>query len=358
MEIHQLLPSLQYGDAIGNHAIGIRNSLRSWGFASEIFVEGAHEKVAHLCRDFGEHPGRSASENILIYHHCIGGTEAFKYFLSAQDRRVVIYHNITPASYFAPFNSELERAARQGREELRLLREVVYRAWGDSPYNCDEMIDLGFQDARVLPIAVDFEDLDAVEPNPYVMDFYDGDYENLLFVGRISPNKRQDQIIRFFDHYQKEIQPKSRLFLVGGYGGMESYCNHLLQLMGEKKATNIIVSGHIHLSELVAYYRLADVFVCLSEHEGFCVPLLESMHFGVPIVALDSTGVAATLGDAGVKVKESSETSVAFAVRSLLEDKQRLEDTVETQRRRLRDFDKEKIDIILRDYVEEITANA
>jgi glycosyltransferase involved in cell wall biosynthesis len=220
------------------------------------------------------------------------------------------------------------------------------------------MIELGFRDVRVLPIAVDFDDLDEVAPNPYVMDFFDEGYENLLFVGRISPNKRQDQLIRFFDHYQREIQPKSRLFLVGGYGGMEPYCNHLLQLIGEKKATNIILSGHVHLNELVAYYRLADVFVCVSEHEGFCVPLLESMHFGVPIVALDSTGVTATLGDAGIKVKESSETSLAFAVKSLLENKHRIEETVETQRQRLGEFDKGKIDVLLREYIEEISENA
>jgi len=358
VEIHQLLPSLNDGDAVGNHAIDIQRVMRSWGYESEIFVGGAQEKVAHLCHPIRKHGRHRSPENMLIYHHCIGGTDAFKYFLTVPDRKILLYHNITPAHYFAEFNQEVFEAAKEGRRELDRLKDVVCTAWGVSAYNCEELKERGFRNVRVLPIAINLERLDSVAPNAYVMDFFDDGYQNLLFVGRITPNKRQDQLIRVFAYFQKEIERRSRLFIVGGYGGMEPYCNHLLRIMGEKKTGNIILSGHVSLDELVAYYRLADVFVCLSEHEGFCVPLLESMHFDVPVVALDSTGVTATLGGAGILVKDSSEVTVSASLTALLSQKEQRDAIVEKQRIRLHDFDKAEIDSLLHHRIQELIVSA
>ena len=358
MEIHQLLPLLNYGDAIGNHAMGIQQTLRRWGHSSEIFAEGCHEKVEHLYHHYSEHSATASPDSLLIYHHCIGGTEAFEYFRAARCRKTLIYHNITPSHYFADFHPELHQQTKTGRRELLMLRDVVQKAIGVSEYNCQELRDVGFVDPLVLPISIDVEAFGARTADENLLQFFDDGYTNILFVGRLCPNKRQDLLIRAFDRYRRTKNAKSRLFLVGSYQGMERYCNHLLDAMRQIEACNIIISGHVNNAELATYYRLADVFVCLSEHEGFCVPLLESMYCDVPIVAYDSSGVTSTLGGASVLLESHDEQTVVDAIDRMVTHGALRAEIVKQQRARLADFAPQVIEPVLQRCLKEIVAYA
>ena len=203
----------------------------------------------------------------------------------------------------------------------------------DSDFNRQDMRRLGFRcPIDVCPIVIPLEDYGR-EPDEEVLKQYRGDgVTNLLFVGRIAPNKKQENVIRAFRHYRKYYNPKSRLFLVGSSTGMESYLGRLKKYV---KALGIedgvVFPGQISFRAILAYYRLADVFVCMSEHEGFCVPVVEAMYFGKPIVALRAAAVPGTLGKAGLLLEDSDPAVAAAAIDRVVRD-EKLRDALKTER--------------------------
>lgn len=112
--------------------------------------------------------------------------------------------------------------------------------------------------------------------------YKDDGYTNFIFVGRVAPNKKQEDVIRAFYCYKKYCNPKSRLFIVGSYNGMERYYHRLRRYVGALELDNVVFTGHIPFAQILAYYHLADLFLCMSDHEGFCVPLVEAMYFNLP----------------------------------------------------------------------------
>src|SRR5262249_50757629 len=156
--------------------------------------------------------------------------------------------------------------------------------------------------------------------------------------GRLAPNKRQDEVIRVFAHYNRFIERRSRLFLVGGFMEREDYLAELRKLVrAEKLQDHVIFSGHVPFRELLAFYRLADVFLCMSEHEGFCVPLIEAFHQGVPIIAYRAAAVPCTLGHAGIMVNSKDYQVIAELAAELLSDAELRQRVIARQRQRLAD---------------------
>jgi len=162
----------------------------------------------------------------------------------------------------------------------------------------------------VLPIV---QDLAALKrpASPLVARLFDDGRTNILFVGRIIPNKKIDDLIRSFAFFQKYVKPQSRLLLVGDHRGFERYFDRLQELVRELRVDEVVFTGQVDDDELYAYYRLADVFLCLSEHEGFGVPLQEAMLFGVPVVAYDAGAVRETLRGGGLLLEDKSPELVA-----------------------------------------------
>ena len=238
------------------------------------------------------------------------------------------------------------------------MRGLDLQAVGVSPYNCQELEEVGFERPRLMPIAFNRDRVAAAEPDENLLRFYADEAPKILFVGRITPNKCQHDLIRAFSRFRQAVDSRARLFLVGSYQGMEVYCNELLSLIAELGEGNIVISGHVSDSELSAYYQLADLFVCLSEHEGFCVPLLECMHNDLPILAFDSSGVASTLGGSGVLLGDKNPHRVADAMAALTASTVTREAVIAAQRRRLRDFSPEAISPLLQECLEEVMTNA
>jgi L-malate glycosyltransferase len=188
---------------------------------------------------------------------------------------------------------------------------------GDSEYNRRELQDAGFARTAVLPIVLDFEAYRR-PPSPVVRRLYRDGRTNILFVGRIIPNKKIDDLIRVFAYYQRYVDPQSRLLLVGDHRGHEHYLDRLSEMVRELRLDEVVFTGHADDDEIVAYYQAADLFLCLSEHEGFCVPLQEAMHFGVPVVAYDAGAVKETLHRGGVLLREKRPEVVAELLRDVL----------------------------------------
>jgi glycosyltransferase involved in cell wall biosynthesis len=309
MQVHQFLTSFAYGDAIGNEALAIRDFLRANNIESEIFTLHFHPRYANLVRNYLEYDRFSSPENMLIYHFSIGSLVTKK-FLRLADIKIIIYHNITPHHFFLDFHRGLAKDCFKGRLELKSLADKVDLALGDSEYNRSELVAAGFKRTGVLPLVMDFAKFDQ-PPLPVLRELFADGKHNLLYVGRISPNKKVEDVIMTFNLYQKYFHADSRLFIVGEYRGFERYLNALQNLVRELQIKNVHFSGHVPLAEVVSYFKLAHLYLHLSEHEGFCAPIPESFHLGIPVVAFDGGAVAETMNNGGVLVREKDFLKIA-----------------------------------------------
>jgi glycosyltransferase involved in cell wall biosynthesis len=316
--IHQVLATLGYGDAIGNEVLGIQRVLRRAGYESEIFVQTAEPRVEDLTLHYSDLRQASHPDNILIHHFSIG-SRASRLAYALPDRMVLIYHNITPPEYFVNINKDLVRLCFHGRRELALYKSRCDLALGDSDYNRQELEALGFSPNGVLEVVPGFDHLKA--PADYVSagGFAD-DWVNVLFVGRVIPNKRFEDLIRAFHAYKTFFNPRSRLLLVGSHSGFETYVAMLHGLIARLGVRDVHLVGHVSNEELTAYYEIADIFVCASEHEGFCVPLIESFHMGVPVLAYAAAAVPSTMDGAGILYTDKDPMRLAALINTVIED--------------------------------------
>jgi glycosyltransferase involved in cell wall biosynthesis len=314
--VHQVLTSLGYGDAIGHEVLGIQRVLRAAGYESEIFVEAVDPRLEDVTRDHLELPRASHPDNILIHHFSIG-SRASRLAYALPDRMVLVYHNITPPKYFVDVHPVLVQQCFFGRRELGFFASRCDLALGDSEYNRQELGAAGFPRTDVLPVIPDFSHL-ALLPDDVNTKWFDDHWVNLLFVGRVIPSKRIDDVIRWFHAYKRWFNPRSRLLLVGSHTGFEHYVLMLHDFIARLGVSDVHLQGHVSNEELVAYYNVADVFVCASEHEGFCVPLIEAFHMAIPVIAYAAAAVPATMDGGGLLVQTKDPLAVAGLVNELV----------------------------------------
>jgi len=341
-KIHQVLATLGYGDAIGHEVLGIQRVLRGAGFESDIFVQTADPRLEDQTRDYRDLMRESDASNILIHHFSIG-SRASRITYALPDRQVLVYHNITPPEFFVDVHEQLVEQCFKGRRELSIYPARVDLALGDSEFNRQELEALGFNPTGVLPVVPDFSHLD-LPPNDLIAREYDDDWTNILFVGRVIPNKRIEDVIRYFHAYQRHFNPRSRLLLVGSYGGFEKYLALLHQLTARLGVTNVHFAGHVSNAELSAYYEVADIFLCASAHEGFCVPIVESFYKQIPVVAYAASAVPTTMDGAGVLFTTNEPLEVAALMDAIVDDANLYDRIVQHQdealvRLRAKDFD-------------------
>jgi glycosyltransferase involved in cell wall biosynthesis len=318
--VHQLLAALAYGDAIGDEALAIQRHLRAAGFESDIFAEKVHPRMADRARPLWQYAQVSSPETVCVYHFSIGSA-AGRMIHHAPDRLVAIYHNITPARFFLGFHPHLVGLCHHGRRELARFALRTELALGDSEYNRQELEAAGFARTGVLPIVLDLGRYRRA-PSAVMGRLLDAGRTNLLFVGRVIPNKRFEDLLAVFAFYRRR-DPRSRLLLVGDYRGHEGYYGRLREraaALGLSLSEDVLFTGHLEHDDLLACYAAADAFLCLSEHEGFCVPLLEAMVFGLPVVAYDAGAVRETLRGAGVLLGSKEPEAVAEVLWRLRDD--------------------------------------
>jgi len=316
--VHQLVAALSYGDAIGNEALAIQGHLRRAGFESDIFAERVHPRMAHLARPLWEYADVSSPETVCLFHFSIGSA-AGRLIYHAPDRLVSVYHNITPADWFLGFHPHLAGLCHHGRRELAAFAARTELGLADSEFNRRELEAAGYRRTAVLPIVLDLDDYRR-PASPVARRLYDDGRMNVLFVGRIIPNKRIEDLIGAFALYQRHVEPRSRLLLVGDYRGHERYYDRLQERVRRLGADEVVFTGHVDDDDLRAYYAAGDVFLCLSEHEGYCVPLVEAMAFGLPIIAYDAGAVAETLRGGGILLHEKRPEVVAELIGRVHED--------------------------------------
>jgi len=318
IRIHQVLATLGYGDAIGHEVLGIQRVLRAAGYESEIFVETADHRLEPQTRDYRELVDFSRRDNLLLHHFSLG-SKASRTAYALPDRMSLIYHNITPPEYFVGVHRTLARQTFRGRRELKAYADRCDLALGDSEFNRQDLEALGFPRTAVLPVVPDFSHLDRA-PNWLVARDFDDEWTNVLFVGRMIANKKIEDLIRWFHAYRTVFNPRSRLLLVGAQSQFERYAAALHQLVARLGTPDVHFIGQVSDEELVAFYEVADLFLCASEHEGFCVPLVEAFYKQVPVLAYAATAVPSTMDGAGVLFEDRDPLHVARVMDAIVSD--------------------------------------
>lgn len=337
MRVIQLMTTISFGDAVSNDALAISRIIADMGYETNIYVEHIDERLPKDTAVNVSKMPKLYKEDVIIYHAATATNLNFA-LPNYNAKKIMIFHNITPPDFFKQYSVSLKRSANDGLNEMRYLADKVDYCLADSNENRNVLINMGYKcRIDVCPILIPFDDY-VEKPSEQVLSQYDDGKTNILFVGRIAPNKKHEDVIRAFYHYNERHNRNSRLFLVGSWSGMESYYNRLRDYIQALGASNIIFTGHIKFNELLAYYKLADVFLCMSEHEGFCVPLVESMFFDVPIVAYASTAIPDTLGGSGILLKDKDPAFCAAVIDRVITDDALREYIISRQRARLADF--------------------
>lgn len=340
MRAHQLTYGAMFGDAISNHMLEIDARLRAWGYQTDMFAQYVAPEMIGRVRSDGEYTAYlDAAEDLLIYHYSIY-TPNVRFFQAARGRRILIYHNITPARFFHGWDTSLEIQCDVGRQVLSKLVDCDL-ALGDSEFNRRELVEAGFpaEKTDVLPIFLPQRQFESLPVNDALRaKLQKPGVVNWLTVGRVVPSKAMEDVIRIFYIYNRHINFQSRLYIVGSRY-IPSYDAQLDALVAELGlAEQVTFAGRVLDAELVTYYQTADVYITASHHEGFCVPVVECMYFGVPVLARKATATPETLGQAGILFTDLGYQQVAEMAHLLVTDNMLRSQVIHKQKERLQEL--------------------
>jgi glycosyltransferase involved in cell wall biosynthesis len=352
VEIHQFATSLTYGDAISDEMLEIQKSLIEKGYKSEIFTRFYEPRVARYARDFKEYTKYSSPSNVVLFHFSIGSPVS-KMFFRIPDKRIMIYHNITPYRFFLDTHRILSRECYKGRLEIKLFVDKVDLALGDSEFNRRELASLGYTNTGVLPLMIDYDKFDGKQ-DPVVRQIYGNGKFTVLFVGRVIPNKKFEDVIKTYYFYKKYFNSHSQLLLVGDFRGMERYLAALQGLVEELALPDIHFLGRVDFAELLACFHLADAYLSMSEHEGFGVPLIESFYLKLPVIAYAAGAVEETMNGGGILVREKNFPRIAALLDKLHRDDVFRKKIVLSQNKALAKFSRENVRAILLDHIRKV----
>ena len=355
--IHQFVAGYSNGDAISNEANALQAMFRRWGFESDIFCEAKRilPELRTKARDASTAREAIRPDDIVLLHLSIGSM-VNDLFGSLACRRAILYHNITPPEFFRGWQEEIVAHLKRGQEQVRALAGKADVTLAVSQFNASELAGAGYRDVKVLPLQLDRKLWDVPPAQRILRNYRRGESVNVLFVGRCAPNKRIEDLLYAFYYFQKFVEPDSRLVHVGSYAGLERYYALLRTKAVELRLQNVVFAGSVRQEELNAYYRSADVFLCMSEHEGFCIPLLESMHHGLPVLAYDAGAVAETLDGSGVLFREKDFAGIAEMIQRLARDAALREAVIQGQRERLARYAARNLESDLRGMLEPLLA--
>jgi glycosyltransferase involved in cell wall biosynthesis len=313
--VHHFVATYEPG-AVGGHIVELQRLCHDLGWESEVFTEHLRGLPG---RDYRDYARMAKPDDVLVYHTAIGSPVS-DFVESRRERVLVDHHNLTPVQYFAPWEPGVVHGLAWGRAQLLSLAERTTLGIADSSYNESELREAGYRSTTVAPILFDLAQLDGETDDGLAAQLRDGGGATWLFVGRIAPNKAHQDLIKAFAAYRRAYDPDARLRIVGG-SASDRYVDALRAFVSALQLDDVVTfAGSVSEAAKASHFAAADVYVNLSDHEGFCVPLLEAMRHGVPVVAYGVTAVPETLGAAGLCLRDKQPATVAAAVHRVLTD--------------------------------------
>jgi len=349
MKIHQILPTISPNDAVGNEALVIKNELKKMGYVSEIFAQNIHPTLKRHIQIYTKLKETISKNDILIYHHSIGCD--FPEIIKNIDSKLIMrYHNVTPPNFFKGVNNTLTDLCQKGIDQLDEFSNYVDLAVPASEFNRIQMKNFGYDNTITMPILLDKTKYQVKTDANVISKFQNS--KNVLYVGRIAPNKQIEKIISAFYYYNSNIEPNSNLFLVGNFDDfLDSYYQSLQNMIKRAEIQNIYFVNDADDKKLTTMYAIADVFITMSKHEGFCVPLVESMMFKVPIIANDTSATPYTLGDSGFLVDDQSFEETGELIDMIINDTKLRQNTITKQSKRFSQIYNKKNNEFLEDLI-------
>ena len=325
--IHQLVHTLSYGDAISTEVLTLQAALRALGVESEIYALHEHNLLKGRSRQasvLGECP-----EADLILHYSIGSPLNELFASWNRGHRILVYHNITPAEWYDGVNNRVAGEIRKGIADLPALCALSDRIWADSRFNAEEISRLGWS-AQVLDLPIAPERWSRPRDERLFKKVSRERGAKLLHVGRLAPNKCLEDVIKSFYFLRRFVDTSATLRIVGIDADTELYSFSLRRLVRALGIDHCVhFTGGLSDEEVRALYEASTLYLCMSEHEGFCLPLIEAMHFGLPVVAFAAGAVGETVGGGGVLVREKRHAEIGVLLGELstnLEARQRVID--------------------------------
>ncbi len=316
MIIEQFLPAFHYGDATSNSALAFHKYLIGNGIESRLISLTSDKKIIDKVTLFKDY--KFNSDSIKILHFAIP-SPLTDFFRNTGGKKVIIYHNITPSSFFADYSEFLAKFTSDGRLHLKSLKDSFDLSIGVSDYNAEDLRNLDFNNVKVFPLIIDLKDYEK----PYNKGYYNlinDDRKNILCVGRIAPNKKIEDAIKMLFFYKKYLSPSIRLIVAGNINSVPKYFSAVRDLASRFYLTSddILFTGHIRFDEFLSVYRISDVYLSMSEHEGFCLPVMESFKMGLPVAAFDAGAIRETVGEGGVIFDTKEPEKVAGTLEYLI----------------------------------------
>jgi glycosyltransferase involved in cell wall biosynthesis len=339
--ISLVLPSFAAHDAVGHDTAGIRDALRAPGRTVRIFAASAApgleaEPLAAAQRSLER-------GDLVIYQQSTGWAEGERLLAHASGPIVVRDHAVTPGHFFAASDAALQSEVAAGeRQRAALARDPrVTRFLATSPVTARELVSLGAPPERVavVPPFSRVEELAAAVPDAGALRRLTARPADVLFVGRVAPNKGQHRIQRVLSRYGALFREVPRLRLVGKSDHRhDAYASRLRRERIELRLEGAVETlGEVTEPVLKAAYLCSRVFLCCSLHEGFCVPLVEAAWLGVPVVAAHLETVEHTLGSGGLVLPpDADDDLLAVSLHRVLADAGFRERLVEEQRASVR----------------------
>lgn len=351
MKIHQFHPSIVKGDAISNEVFLIQKLLEKNNYISDIYADNIGEGLENKIKKLDTI--KISKDDILIIHHSMG-FDSFEKITSLSCKKVLIYHNITPEHFFD--NDYIKKYVRIGLKQTEEYKNYVDFAYADSNFSRRELVAMGYKNIGVLPVQISLDRFNNTEINNE-LDKALKEQENILFTGRIVKNKKQIDVIKTFQLYKKYFNDKAKLFLIGDKSNAEYLAQVERFIKSNDLQNSVFLPGKVSEQDLKTYYLNASVFLCMSEHEGFGVPLLEAMKLEIPVVAYDSSAIRETMDIGGITFEEKNYSLIAALIDEIVKNKELRNKIIKVQNDRISKLEKTDTEKLLNQMIEKFNSN-